>query len=264
MPEGDAVWRTARKLHEALAGRTVTTSDFRVPRFATASLVGSTITEAASRGKHLLVRTDDGRTLHTHLQMDGRWRIGAPGRARRRGPWHEIRVILTNDDHEAVGFRLPVVELIGTADEARAVGHLGPDLLGPDWDADEALRRLLDAPARAVGDALLDQRNLAGIGTIYASESCFLAGVAPTTPVGAVPSLSELVNTARTLLRRGADDPAVGTRGNRTARYWVYGRRNLPCRRCGTLVTTVRLGPAGQERTLSWCPRCQPAIDDRA
>lgn len=251
MPEGDAVWRTAQRLHRALAGRTLTETDFRVPRFATASLVGDEVTEAVSRGKHLLTRTSGGRTVHTHLQMDGRWQVGAPGKARRRGPWHEIRLVLANKEHEAVGFRLPVVEVLRTPDEASVVGHLGPDLLGPDWDATEAIRRLVAVPDRTIGEALIDQRNLAGIGTIYRAEACFAVGLSPFTSVRDVPDPALLVHTARDQLKDG-----IAERPSR--RRWVYARAGLPCRRCGTPIAAGRLGSAPVDRVVFWCPTCQP------
>jgi endonuclease VIII len=250
MPEGDAVWLTARRLHGALAGRVLTETDFRVPRFATASLVGDTVTESIARGKHLLTRTSGGMTIHTHLKMDGRWQVGPPGRARRRGPWHEIRLVLSNAEYEAVGFRLPVVEILRTGDEARAVGHLGPDLLGSDWDDAEAVRRLSAQPDRTIGEALLDQRNLAGIGTIYRAETCFAVGVSPFARVRDVPNLAVLTETARRLLTEGI--------GDRPPRRWVYRRGGLPCRRCGTLIATGRLGSAPSDRLVNWCPTCQP------
>lgn len=130
MPEGDVVWLAARRLHEALAGRPLTRSDFRVPRLAATDLRGRTVREAVPRGKHLLVRVEGGFTVHTHLLMEGRWQI------RRAGPPprdHRVRLILTNAEWQAVGYSLGVVELLRTADEAAAVGHLGPDLLDPGW-----------------------------------------------------------------------------------------------------------------------------------
>ena len=175
MPEGDTVWLTARRLHEALAGRVLTRSDVRVPRYATTDLAGATVTEAVARGKHLLIRVDGGITVHTHLRMEGSWRIRPAGD--RIAPSHRIRLVLANDAWQAVGYQLGIVEILPTAREAGVVGHLGPDLLGPDWDPAEAARRLRAAPARAVGEALLDQRNLAGIGNFYKAEALFLCGL---------------------------------------------------------------------------------------
>ncbi|MGW2847706.1 DNA-formamidopyrimidine glycosylase family protein, partial [Streptomyces sp. NPDC001274] len=179
MPEGDTVLRTAGRLHTALAGRTLTRCDLRVPRFATADLTGRTVLGVVPRGKHLLLRVEGGLTLHSHLRMDGAWRVYGPAERWRGGPAHQIRAILGNAEQTAVGYRLPVLELLRTRDEEKAVGPLGPDLLGPDWDAATALRNLLAEPTRPLGEALLDQRNLAGIGNVYKAELCFLARVTP-------------------------------------------------------------------------------------
>ena len=135
-----------------------------------------------SRGKHQLFRFDNQMTLHTHLRMDGTWRIFAAGRRSSGGPDYEIRAILATAEHGAVGYRLPVIELIPTENEGDVVGHLGPDLLGPDWNLEQAVRRISAEPDRAIGEALLDQRNLAGIGTFYRAEVLFLQGVHPRTP----------------------------------------------------------------------------------
>lgn len=134
MPEGDSIRRAAARLHTALAGRALVRSDLRVPRLATADLTGRTTLEVVPRGKHLLHRVEGGLTLHSHLRMDGSWRVFGPGEPWRGGPEHQIRAVLATASHTAVGYRLPVLELLRTAEEDRAVGHLGPDLLGPDWD----------------------------------------------------------------------------------------------------------------------------------
>lgn len=213
MPEGDTVLQTATRLHEALAGRVLTRSDLRVPRFATADLSGRTVLDVTARGKHLLTRIEGGLTLHSHLRMDGAWRVYAPDERWRGGPGHQIRAILANAEHTAVGYRLPVLELLRTSDEDRAVGHLGPDLLGPDWDPGPALDRLLAAPERPLGEALLDQRNLAGIGNVYKCELCFLARATPWLPVGALPAgaLPRLVTLAERLLNANRDRPTRTT-----------------------------------------------------
>jgi endonuclease VIII len=248
VPEGDAVRRTARRLDRALSGRVLTRSDFRVPQHATADLAGATVTETVSRGKHLLTRVDtaDGPvTLHTHLRMDGSWRVFDAGR-----PWnprsHEIRVVLGTDGPVAVGYLLGVVELVPRERESEVVGHLGPDLLGPDWDEDEALRRLRRHPERPVFEALRDQSLLAGVGTIYAAEVLFVMGVPPAAPVGEVPDLTRMVRRVRQMLDQ---------EWSRSNRMWVYRQRL--CRRCGTQVRVDQLGPAGRERSAYWCPACQ-------
>jgi endonuclease-8 len=257
MPEGDVVWQTARRLHEALAGRTLTRSDFRVPRLATASLAGDVVTETAARGKHLLTRTGNGLTVHTHLRMDGNWRV-RPAAERVRDS-HQIRLLLANEEWQAIGYQLGVVELIRTSEESRVVGHLGPDLLGPDWDCAEAVRRLTGAPDRPIGEALLDQRNLAGLGTVYMTETLFLRGVDPWRPVGSVEDLRAMADLGRRLLDANkARFGHVTTGDTRPGReHWVYGRAGRPCRRCGTLIKKGQQGPAGQERVRFWCPNCQ-------
>jgi len=156
MPEGDTVWLAGRRLHDALAGRVLTRTDFRVPQLATADLTGRTVTDVVSRGKHLLFRIDDGLTLHTHFRMDGAWHLYRHGDRWRGGPEWQVRLLLANDTWQAVGYRLPVVELLARDHEGDAVGHLGPDLLGPDWDPDEAVRRLAADPDREIGPALRD------------------------------------------------------------------------------------------------------------
>lgn len=262
MPEGDTVFLTARRLHEALAGRVLTQTDFRVPRLATTDLSGQHVDETVSRGKHLLTRLGNGLTLHTHLRMDGSWRQFRTGRRWIGGPAHEIRVVLANDDWTAIGYRLPVVELLRTSDEEAVVGHLGPDLLGADWDEAEAVRRLRSAPDREIGPALLDQRNLAGIGNLYKCEVLFLSGVTPWTPVDEVVDLDGVVRRAHRLLVANKDHWEQSTTGSlrRGEENWVYRRVNRECRRCGTPIRRARHAEAGhelEERVSFWCPHCQ-------
>ncbi len=178
MPEGDTVYLSARQLHRALAGQILLTSDFRMPQLATADLTGRTVLDVTPRGKHILIRLDDGRTLHSHFMMDGSWRVYPTG-ARWRGPANEVRVVLGTEHQQAVGYRLDDVKLVPTSAEADLVGHLGPDLLDPGCDLTEAVRRLQGQPDREIGLALLDQRNLAGIGNLYNSEVLFLRGLWP-------------------------------------------------------------------------------------
>ncbi|WP_346535828.1 zinc finger domain-containing protein [Micromonospora sp. DPT] len=267
MPEGDTVWNTARVLHRALAGAALTGSDFRVPQLATTDLTGWTVRESASRGKHLLLRlaTPEGRsdvqhwTLHSHLRMDGAWRAYAPGERWGARPAHLIRVVLRAPSAVAVGYHLHELALLPTAEEESLVGHLGPDLLGPDWDAAEAVRRLAAHPEATIGEALLDQRNLAGVGNLYKCEVLFLRGVSPWTPVGAVPDLAGTVALAQRLLAANRGRWTQSTTGSlhRGGTSYVYGRRAQPCRRCGTAIHKEELG----ERVTYWCPRCQPAPD---
>ncbi|HEX6869516.1 MAG TPA: DNA-formamidopyrimidine glycosylase family protein, partial [Micromonosporaceae bacterium] len=210
MPEGDTVWNTAQVLHRALAGAVIQHSDLRVPALATLDLSGWRVTECACRGKHLLLRLVDGDgqalTLHSHLRMDGSWRIYRPGEPWRGKPAHQIRIVLRTDRAVAVGFHLHEIAVRPTAEEDSWVGHLGPDpLRAPDqpggWDAAEAVRRLRSQPDRSIAEALLDQRNLAGVGNMYKSEVLFLRGIHPWTPVAAVTDLDAVVSLACRLLR---------------------------------------------------------------
>lgn len=130
MPEGDTVWQAAARLRTALAGKALTVSDFRVPRYATVDLTPGPVEEVLSRGKHLLIRIGDA-TVHTHLKMEGAWHVYPAGTRWRRPGW-QARVLLGTDDSLAVGFQLGIVEVVPRADEAGVIGHLGPDLLGPD------------------------------------------------------------------------------------------------------------------------------------
>ncbi len=264
MPEGDTVWRTARHLDQALSGWTLTGSDLRVPAHATVDLSGQPVLETVARGKHILTRIGDGDaavTLHTHLKMEGSWHLYRPG-SRWRRPAHQARAVLYTEAWTAVGFSLGIVELLPRADEASVVGHLGPDLLGPDWDEDEAVRRLTADPDRAIGEALLDQRNLAGVGNMYKSELCFVLGFSPWRPVAQVPDLVKVVRRAKAVLEANKDRVEQSTTGDlrRGRRLWVYRRDKQACLRCRTPIRVAMQGPSetGQERATYWCPTCQP------
>jgi endonuclease-8 len=220
------------------------------------------VREFVSRGKHMLLRLDDGTTLHTHFRMDGTWHLYVPGERWRGGPDHEVRVVLETDDAVAVGYRLPVVEFVPTKDEDSVVGHLGPDLLGPDWDQEEALRRLRERPDREIGPALLDQRNLAGIGNLYKAEALYLRGVTPWTRVGDVTDLPALVALAQRLLHANREHWSQVTTGDtRPGRgQWVFERAGRPCRRCGTpirMAEQVEREEPAYGRLTYWCPHCQ-------
>ncbi|GAA2563825.1 MULTISPECIES: Fpg/Nei family DNA glycosylase [Streptomyces] len=259
MPEGDTVWQAARRLHDALAGKVLTRSDFRVPRYATADLTGRAVLDVTPRGKHLLTRVEGGLTVHSHLRMDGSWKVFAPGQRWSGGPAHQIRVVLSTADRTAVGYRLPVLEILRTAEEQRVVGHLGPDLLGPDWDPRQALANLRADLARPLGEALLDQRNLAGVGNVYKSEICFLLGVTPWLPVGELPAdrAAHLPVLSQRLLEANRDRPVRRTTGLRGQDLFVYGRAPRPCLRCGTSVRVADQGDGSRERPTYWCPTCQ-------
>ena len=263
MPEGDTVWLAARRLDQALSGRELTVCDLRVPQLATLDLRGELVRAVVPRGKHLLMRLSSDRTLHSHLKMDGSWYISRSGQPARAHPAHMIRVLLGNTDWLATGYRIHDLELVATADEHRLVGHLGPDLLGPDWDAEEALRRLTADPQRPVGEALLDQRNLAGIGNLYKNEALFVQRVDPWSAVGAVGDLGALVEVARSLMLANRDHPEQSTTGllGRGRTHWVYERAGQGCLRCRTPIRRGEQGEPPRARVAYWCPRCQRTGD---
>ncbi|MBF6125364.1 DNA-formamidopyrimidine glycosylase family protein [Nocardia brasiliensis] len=256
MPEGDTVYFAAARLRAALEGKTLTSSDFRVPRYATVDLSDQVVQSVGSYGKHLFIRTPTV-SVHTHLKMEGIWRVFHCGQRWTR-PRVTARLVLRTDEVEAVGFSLGKVEVLRLADEHTVIDHLGPDLLGPNWDVAEVMARLQRQPEQSIGVALLDQRNLAGIGNIYRSEICYLRRVHPATPVGAVPDLLALVHEAHRVLNKAVHEPPW--------RPLAYGRTRWPCQRCGTQITVRLLGDtapetdrlAKRERGIYFCPRCQP------
>ena len=260
MPEGDTVFRTARLLTAALGASTLVSAEVRHPRYATVDLVGRTVLEVASVGKHLFVRFDEGLSLHNHLRMDGGWRISAPGE-RWRAPAHQVRVVLATARRVAIGVRLHDLALVRTERETELVGRLGPDLLGAGWSeesAAEATRRLAAVPGRELGLALLDQTIMAGIGNVYRSELCFLLGVSPWVAVVDVDA-ARAVGLARELLLRNATAAVRNTTGDRRPgrQLWVYGRAGRSCFRCGTPVRSAEQGTEIPPRVAWFCPKCQ-------
>jgi endonuclease-8 len=257
VPEGDTVYLSAKRLDAALHGAELTGCDLRVPAFATVDLSGETVHEVASRGKHLLMRIGDS-TIHSHLKMEGSWHLYKHGSKWKR-PAFSARAVLSTADWVAVGFDLGELEVVPTNAEESIVGFLGPDLLGPDWDADAAISNLSHDPARAVGLALLDQRVLAGLGNVYRNELCFLRGVLPTRPVGDVADLPRLVDLAHRLINANKDRAERTTTGTlRGQTSWVYRREGKPCLRCGTTIQRGQLGDTElQLRDTYWCPMCQ-------
>jgi endonuclease VIII len=252
MPEGDTVYRTAAKLRAALAGKTLTRCDVRVPKFATIDLTGVVVDEVLSRGKHLFIRAGDA-SIHSHLKMDGAWLVGGQ---LRRVPEHKIRILLRADDTTVGGVDLGVLEVLDRAHDMDAVAHLGPDLLDDEWEPRIAAANLVSDPDRPLAEALLDQRVMAGVGNVYANELCFVMGHLPTTPVSAVKDPLRVVQRARDMLwlnRSRVNRTTTGdTRPGRD--LWVYGRVGRPCRRCGTTIESDRSQVKGSERISFWCP----------
>jgi endonuclease VIII len=269
MPEGDTLFRTAAGLRPYLVGRRVsaarTGGPGAVPQVQ--RVVGSEITAVESLGKNLLIRFDNGLELRTHLRMNGSWHRYRPGERWRR-PVARARLVLEVPGAVAVCFDAPVVELLEQRTESihPSLGRLGPDLLAPDFDADEAMRRLRD-PTRAVtaiGEALLDQRALAGIGNVYKNEVLWIERVSPFAGMAELDdnTLARLVATARRLLLAnvagGRGPERVTTAGDKGASdpLYIYGRTGRPCRRCRTPIVRATQG-SDIPRSTFWCPTCQ-------
>lgn len=251
MPEGDAVLRASRRLDEALAGRRLVRAELRWPTVAGVDLVGRVVLGTGTHGKHLLTRFDDGRTLHTHLRMDGSWRIRLTRPDARFG--HEVRAVLAAADRTAVGLRLGMVDVVRTADEVRLLAHLGPDVLAPAWDRERAVANLLAQGGRGIGESLLDQRVVAGLGTIYLAESLWPHRISPWAPVVEVADPGAVLDTARRLMLRAV---ALGPRAA-AAEHRAYGRQGVPCPRCGTPIARGEVGTAPLARPAFHCPACQ-------
>ncbi|KLI07589.1 DNA glycosylase [Mycolicibacterium conceptionense] len=249
MPEGDTVFHTATALRDALAGKTLTRCDIRVPRYATVDLTGQVVDEVLSRGKHLFIRVGPA-SIHSHLKMEGSWRIGWSKVA-----VHRIRAVLETADSRATGIDLGVLEVLDRDADMATVEYLGPDLLGPDWEPRTAAANLTADPDRPLAQALLDQRVMAGVGNVYCNELCFVFGRLPTSPVSSLTDPLRVVQRARDMLwlnRSRWNRTTTGdTRNGR--QLWAYGRAGEPCRRCGTLIETDK----GGERVTYWCPSCQ-------
>ena len=220
MPEGDTVFHTAAALRDALVGKTLTRCDVRVPRFAAVNLSGERVDEVLSRGKHLFIRAGAA-SIHSHLKMDGSWRIGPV-----RAAAYKVRIVLAAGNVTASGVDLGVLEILERATDLEAVAHLGPDLLGTDWSA-----------ATAAANLTTDLDRL------------------PARPVGALTDPLRVVTRAQQMLWANRFRSNRTTTGDtrRGRELWVYGRAGLPCRRCGTRVATDN----GGERVTYWCPVCQ-------
>ena len=268
MPEGDTIFRSADVLRRHLVGGEVLEARSqprpglsRVPSLG--RLEGRRVESVEARGKHLLIGFSGGLWLRTHMRMRGSWHRYRPGESWRL-PAERASAVLRTASAVAVCFDAPEVELLTTLELARhpTLAALGPDLLGARFDVEEAMRRLLAGPSVPLGEALLDQRSVAGIGNVVKSEVCFLERLDPWAPVDAVPvgSLRAALTTARRMLRanvRGGRRVTTGVDAPGRS-LWVYGRADRPCRRCGTLVAGRRQGEQG--RMTYWCPRCQPAL----
>ena len=257
MPEGDTILHAARRVGAALVGKEITSLETPQPRHGRdrwpERLAGRSVRAVDSHGKHLFVRFEGDLTIHSHLRMTGKWGVYRNGERWRRSPWRAWLVVRTAD-HQVVQFDGPVLELM-TESRTRfdqRLAALGPDILGEEMDERAFLHRLRgDDPTRGIGDALLDQRNVAGIGNIWKCESCFAAGVDPWRAVAAVTNEEALaiVRAARPAMQASAEH------GGARLEPLVYERAGLPCPRCGT--TLRARGQGDDNRTTFWCPGCQ-------
>jgi endonuclease VIII len=271
VPEGDTIYRAARTLHRALAGQAVTGFTTMLAALAGTRVEGRTIMAVRSAGKHLLVEFSEDLVLRTHMRMHGSWHLYRRGELWQR-PHRDMRIVIATHTLEAVGFRIPVAEFVTGARLQRhaALAALGPDLLADDFDEAAALARMKQAGDMAMGDLLLNQRVMAGIGNVYKSEILFACRVNPFVAGGAVDdaTLAAVIATARRFLRSNVSEslaPMTTYSGFRRTtrrddpgeRLWVYGRARTPCRRCGTAIRMRRQGV--HARSTYWCPSCQPA-----
>lgn len=270
MPEGDAIFRTARTLNRALAGRAVVRFESTLPKLTRVAddqpIVGRMIESVSAAGKHVLMRFSDDLTLRTHMRMNGSWHVYRPGERWQR-PRRDMRVLVATAEYEAVGFNIPVAEFVNAAAEARQddLRHMGPDLLGRTFDEDDALRRIRGHDDGEIADVLLNQRVVAGIGNIYKCEMLFLCGVNPFARTGTVSdaTLRTLLRTARKYLQANVSKRGGGIvtyagfqreRGE-GGRHYAYGRAGRACRKCGTPILLRPQGP--HARLTYWCPTCQ-------
>ena len=255
MAEGDSIFRLAGRLHRSFAGAQVRRSSVRRRVEDPALFDGDQLLEVAARGKHLLMRFASGRTLHSHLRMQGTWRSArTPPRGHRVTAWFDF-----GDSGFLVAHAMPVLDVVPTAEEDRVVGHLGPDVLAEDWP--RAIATIEQQPDRRIREAILDQRNLCGIGNLWAVEGLFVGGVWPHAPVEKV-DVARLLELIARMMRLGLRHGNQVTTGNtrRGETHWVDGRYRRPCRRCGTPIAFSPAGPGPYDRETWWCPHCQPEL----
>lgn len=250
MAEGDTILRLARRIESHLAGERVAVGapSARGRAAGVERLDGLCLESAEARGKHLLLHFGP-LVLHSHLGMSGGWHLYPPNAAWRR-PRSAAWAVLSGTDQEAVQFGGPTLRLL-TAERVRRdpqLSSLGPDVLAPDFDPESVIVAMRAGPPRPIGEALLDQRLLAGVGNIFKSEACFAARVDPWRSLGDL-SDAEL----RAVLRAAQEQMRDAVESGRKT-FSVYRRRG-PCPVCGGRVASGGQGDAN--RTTYWCPRCQ-------
>jgi endonuclease VIII len=268
VPEGDTIHHAAKRVGAALVGSEIRSIETPNPRHGKdrwpERLAGQGVRAVDAHGKHLFVRFEGGLTLHSHLRMGGAWGVYPRGQRWHRPPWRAWLVIRT-DEHEVVQFDGPVLELMtdGRTRFDQRLAALGPDLIRDDFDETAYLRRLReDDPTRQIGDALLDQRNVAGIGNVWKNEGCFIAGVDPWRRVREISDDEALaiVRGIRPLMQASAERGGRITTFDGPAernewRTWVHERAGMPCRRCKARIRSR--GQGDDNRTTFWCPGCQ-------
>ena len=256
MPEGDTIRRLAERINRRFAGERCERSVTRDPRLVHVDFAGTVLREADAHGKHLLIRFDDGRTLFAHLLMDGSFTVGP---ASTESAWRR-RVELWMETGRLTGIDVPVLGIVRTVDEDQVVGHLGPDLCGPELpDLDDVVERIGERPEAPLAGALLDQRNVAGFGNVYAVELPFVVGVSPNQPAGSVEGLPGLLGLGAAVIRTNAARGPQNTTGRKlqVADHWIYGRRGRPCPLCGSRLDGWDERDSPWRRVATWCPTCQ-------
>jgi endonuclease VIII len=257
MPEGDTLRRLAARIAERFTGETCEASIMRDPRMIGADFAGTRLIDANAVGKHLLLRFDNGVTLHSHLLMHGSWQVGR----RSRVPEWKRRVELRMETGWLTAIEVPLLGVVATKNEGQIVGHLGPDLCGVEEpDIDAITDRLDQSGDDALGTALLDQRNVAGFGNVFAVEVPFIAGISPFRSVSDVGRLDLLVATGVALIRTSMVGSHRNTTGRRlhTSDHWIYGNARRPCPICSTTLRGASEAETPWQRLTTWCPRCQP------
>ena len=269
MPEGDTIFRAARTLNEALAGRKVTRFETALAPLARTDdqtpIAGRTIDRVFAAGKHLIIDFSGGLHLRTHMRMNGSWHIYRPAERWRR-PRRDMRVVIGTDAFVAVGFNIPVAEFLDDRALARQddLRHIGPDLTAESFDDHEALRRIRARPDAEIANVLLNQRVVAGIGNVFKSEVLFLAGISPFVRVKDISDadLQRLLAISRKIVRHnvqhGRSDRVTMNSLDRSRKLWVYSRGGDPCRRCTTAIEYRKQG--ADARGTYWCPKCQRTV----
>lgn len=274
MPEGDTIFRAARTLKAALAGKTVTRFETVLPYLARVHhdtpITGRVIEDVVSHGKWIEMRFSGDLILLTHMLMSGSWHIYRPGEKWKQRS-DDMRIVIGTDSFEAVAFRVPVAEFHTAASLVRRPGfnRLGQDLLAKEFDEKQAAEQLRTQADLEVGEALLDQSLLAGIGNVFKSEIAFVCGVNPFRRVSSlsVEEVACLITTARKLLKANVSANSSNLmvtytgfrrttgRQNTSESLWVYQRNGEPCRKCGAPIRSQKQGQAA--RVTFWCPSCQ-------